>query len=60
MRSIDGGERHAFSADSFVLSDDGERVLLLGSRRPRLVDPAGEVRARPLRQVPLTRVRRLR
>ena len=44
VRSIDGGKRHAFRADSFVLSADGERVLLLGSRRPRLADPAGDAR----------------
>jgi WD40 repeat protein len=40
VRSIDGGTRQAFRADSFVLSDDGERVLLLGAR-PRLVDVTG-------------------
>ena len=45
VRSIDGAERHEIRTDDpFVLSGDGERVLLLGAR-PRLVDPAGEARA---------------
>jgi WD40 repeat protein len=40
VASIDGRERRALNAESFALSDDGTRVLLLGTRRPRLVDPA--------------------
>ena len=45
VRSIDGAERHELRTDDmFVLSGDGERVLLLGARA-RLVDPAGEARA---------------
>lgn len=47
VRAIDGTERHELPpTHAFVLSGDGERVLLLDDD-PRLVDPAGE--ARPIR-----------